>query len=401
MQGPGNPMGTARIVLNVVKLTTQTTTTRGPAVGDAVLAFNINGGLVWLSAGETIPQNVVFPADVNFHDSSRRGFAFAGKKLVVKDANSGRIFVYDTVANQSTTMPFQSINLGASGLNLWEADGNHVATINATVTSQDGANRILKVVDISDINNYVVTPFAVDPTLSPDGVSIDATNRRIAVRAGTTFFIYDINNPNAVPLSYTNNVFDGSDDIRLRGNFLAFFDSNSNFAILDITNTANAVLSIPARNPARSALGMGFNNGLFSYLTTQNADDGSTIAIINRTMFGNVTSPLSPTDASGTFVNGNDATAGRYGFGASLSISPNGRFNFVAGSPIVQVGEEERLFLSLDGAAYLPVEDLTEATGVLQAAGVQTSDNLVAFNIPTDPTGVSFTETVGYATLPP
>lgn len=402
MQGPvGGPMGSGRIVLNVVKLTTPTTTTRGPAVGDAVLAFNINGGLVWLKAGETTPQNVVFPSDVSSHDSSRRGFAFAGKKLVVKDANSGRIFVFDTETNTSKTMPFASIDLGASGLNLWEADGSHVATINASVTSQDGANRIVKVVDISDINNYAITPFAFDPASSPDGVSIDATNRRIAVRAGTSFLIYDIDNPNTAPLTFTNNAFDGSGDIRIRGTFLAFFDSNKNFAVLNFADPANAVVFPPARNPARPELGMGFNNGLFSYLTTQNADDGSTVAIINRTIFGNVTDPLNPTDASGTFVNGADATDGRYGFGAGLSISPNARFNFVAGSTGVEVGDEERLFLSLDGAAYLPVEDLTEATSVLRAGGVCASDNLVAFNIPLDPASGSFAETVGYATLPP
>jgi hypothetical protein len=106
-------------------------------------------------------------------------------------------------------------------------------------------------------------------------------------------------------------------------------------------------------------------------------------------------------DPAGAFLNGVDKTDGRVGFGATLSISPNGRFVFVAGETAVGVNPEERLYLSIDGGEFLVVEDSDDPLNSLRASGVAASDNLVGFLIPADPDGLGSDVSVGYAPLPP
>ena len=139
--GPGPGPALTSIDLNVVKLNVDATTSRGPAVGDGVLAFDAEGGamLAWLNAGETVAQEVPAPSGMG-HD--RDAFAFGGDKLVVRDRFSGSLYVYDTNADQVGAMPSASINMGGSGgPNLWEVDGDLVATVNSTVTTADGAGK--------------------------------------------------------------------------------------------------------------------------------------------------------------------------------------------------------------------------------------------------------------------
>ena len=72
---------------------------------------------------------------------------------------------------------------------------------------------------------------------------------------------------------------------------------------------------------------------------------------------------------------------------------------FVAGETGVGVDENERLYLSIDGDNFLIVEDGQDPLNAQRAAGVATSDNLVAFLIPG--AGASSNVAIGYATLPP
>ena len=394
---PGNP-GTNTITLNLVKLNVQATTASGPVVGDGVLAFNANGNtiLAWLNAGETSAKEVPAPAGMT-HDS--QDFSMQGKKLVVKDRNSGSIYVFNTETEQVQALPSASVNLGLSGR--WHADGHLVATINATVTTQDGPNLMIKVTDIGNINAFATTPFN-DPANNPNAISVDSATGMIAVRGGDTFFIYDVNNPGAPVQTRTISVLQGgvgsTSPIKLRGNFIAFFDDNDNFSLLNIVT---GIRSQPARNPGRPARGLGLYSNVFAYFVTETADDGNTIAVINRAIMGNTADVSSILDPVGTFVSGTDDSNGRVGFGASLSISPNGRFVFLAGAAPVGVSLRDRLFMSLDGGNFMIVEDPADPDNALRAAAVCASDNLVAFLIPADLNAAISANTIGYATLPP
>ena len=403
-----NPNGNTanRVGLTVVKLTNATTTDRGPAVGDGVIAFNALGNsvLAWLKVGEAIPKELVPPTDMA-HDS--KAFHFSGKKLVVRDRRSGNLFVFDTQTETAKPMLATSINMGSSiGPNLWEVDANLVATVNATTTTTDGAGRRIKLVDISNINSFVVTPFLVDPAQgAPTAIDLDAANKRIIVRAGDTFYLYDINNPSAAPQQFARGVLlggTGNAEVQIQGNFVVFFDNDEKFTLLNLTT---GQFTQPTRNPARANRGLSFEESRFAFFTRQNADDGSTITVLNRCLSGTTSTLASLLDPAGTFINGTNADNGRIGFGAVADVSPDGKYVFVSGETIVDVSLQERLSISTDGGEFKACVELADLNAValnaIRASGASCSNNLVAWNYPIDPTATFSTISVAYAVLPP
>ena len=367
-----------------------------------MLAFDAVGGavLAWVAVGQTQAQEVTPPQGVT-HD--RDAFAFGGKTLVVRDRFSGSLYLYDTTADQTTEIPSASINMGGGGgPNLWEVDGDLIATANSTVTTADGAHKRIKMIDISDPAAPVVTPFDVDPGETPSGINIDTAGGRIVVRGNNTFYVYTIATPAAAPEEFVHGPLQGgggSSDIVIDGLYVAFFDDNDDFTLLNV-NTG--VFTQPTRNPGRETRGLAFESSRLAYFAMQTADDGGTVSQMNRCLVGRPNTIDSLHDPSGAFVNGQDENDGRLGFGATVAISPNGRFVFVAGETGVGVDEVERLYLSADGGFFQGVEDTSDALDVRRAAGVAASDNVVAFLIPDDPTNlVSSDVSIGYAPLPP
>lgn len=395
-----------RVGLNVVRLTTQTTTQRGPAVGDGVIAFNAEGNsvLAWIRVDETQPQEVPAPTDM---DNDSEAFHFSGKKLVIRDRRSGSLYVFDTETEDVEPILSTSINMGGSiGPNLWEVDGNLIATVNSTVTTTDGDSLRIKVVDISNINAYVITPFTVDPGAgNPSGIDIDAENNRVIVRTDDTFYLYDINNPDTAPEEFQRGVLQGgtgSADIQIQGDFVVFFDDDENFTVLNLNN---GQFSQPNRNPARSNRGVSFEEDRFAFFAMETDDDGSSISVLNRCLVGSPDALSNLVDPAGTFVNGEDATDGRFGFGSIVDISPDAKWVFVSGETIVDVSEQERLFLSEDGGDFRPCVDIVDIDDVelkvLRASGAGCSNNLVAWNYPIDPDVTFSAIGVAYAELPP
>ena len=80
----------ARTNLTVVTLDVNATNTRGPAVGNEMLAFDADSGntLRWLEIGETAASDVPTPSGMS-HDPE--SFAFAGNYLVIRDRLSGGV----------------------------------------------------------------------------------------------------------------------------------------------------------------------------------------------------------------------------------------------------------------------------------------------------------------------
>jgi hypothetical protein len=334
------------------------------------------------------------------HD--REAFAFAGKKLVVRDRFSGSLYVFDTDTEQSAAIPSASINMGgAGGPNLWEADGTLVATVNSTVTTADGAKKRIKLVNVNNIGAFVITPFNVDPTNTPSGIALDTAGGRTVVRGGDTFYVYDNASPNAAPQEFERPALNGgagTTDIVLSGDYVAFFDDNEDFTLLNITT---GQFSQPNRNPGRENRGLALKAGRFAYFAMQTDDDGASTSVLNRALVGSTDDINDPVDPQGEFINGTDDNDGRVGFGATVGMSPNRRYVFVAGETAVGVDAKERLYLSRDGKDFLVVEDDDDPLDALRAAGVAASNDLVAFLIPESLTGFTSNVSVGYATLPP
>ncbi|HUU84252.1 MAG TPA: C1 family peptidase [Phycisphaerae bacterium] len=396
--------GTGRFALDVVKLDVAATTSRGPAVGDGVLAFNTLDGtaLAWLRAGETTVGQVPTPQGMAPDD---RAFAFTGTKLVIRDRLGGSLYVFDTAIEQVAPLPAESIDLGAAGSpNIWATDGGFVATINAATTTQDGAGKRLKLVDLNGPGGLRIAPFEVDPVEEPDRIALDAAAGRIVVHGGQTLYVYDTNAPSGAPATFAVGPIEDTAGwgtfLRVSGDVVAFYDQDANFTVL-MLNLATGALERPARNPARPGRGLALEGTRFAYFTVQNADDGSTTAQVNRALVGNVGDLIGLVDPAGDFVNGRDKFDGRVGFGATVSISPDGRFVFVGGETAVGVNLDERLYLSIDGGDFLAIGDPDDPQNALRAAGVAVGNNLVAFLIPADlSSGFGSGVSVGYATLP-
>jgi hypothetical protein len=395
----GGTTSSDRATLNVVKLAYYGTTERGPAVGDGVLAFDADGGtwLAWLAAGQTTATAVSAPPSMG-HD--RNAFAFGGKKLVVRDRYSGSLYVYNTETQTVKAMPAASINMGGiAGPNYWAVDGNLVATINASTTTADGAGKRIKVVDISNINAFTITPYNLSGMAEPDAIDIDADNDRMVVRAGDTLYVYTLSTPAVLPERLNLSGMSGAGDssVWIRNGLITFFDDNDYFSILRLSDST---VGSPARNPARASRGSAMNGGRWAYFVTQTADDGSTIDQYNRAIIGAGEDLTNVIDPPGTYVNGSNSSNGRVGYGATLAITPNGRYVFVAGETAVGVDTDERLCVSVDGSAFLMVADATDSLNAMRATGVAASDNMVAFLIPY-PGGASSDVAVAYATLSP
>lgn len=387
-----------RVTLSVVKLTTEATTERGPAVGDGVLAFDAEGGtwLAWLAAGQTQPSQVSAPASMG-HD--RNAFAFGGKKLVIRDRYSGSLYVFDTETQTAKAMPFASINMGGiAGPNYWTVDGHLVATINASTTSADGAGKRIKVVDISDVNDFTITPFNLPGTVEPDAIDLDADNDQMVVRAGDYLYVYTISSPSTLPSRFNLAEASGAGDstVLIRDGLVTFFDDNDYFSILRVSDSS---VGSPSRNPARASRGAAMNGNRWAYFVTQTDDDGSTIDQYNRAVVGTGDTLTSVLDPPGTYVNGSSEADGRIGFGATVAITPSGKYVFVAGETAVSVDVDERLYVSVDGAAFQMVADSDDSLNAIRATGVAASDNMVAFLIPASLTGSSSYVRVAYATL--
>ncbi len=391
--------GSDRVTFNVVKLNYYSTTERGPAVGDGVLAFDADGGewLAWLAAGQTT-ASVVTPPPGMGHD--RNAFAFGGKKLVVRDRYSGSLYVYDTETQTSRAMRPSSINMGGiAGPNHWAVDGNLVATINASTTTTDGAGKRIKVVDISDMSNFDITYYNLIGIAEPDAIDIDADNDQMVVRTGDVLNVYTLSTPLANPtrlnLSTDGGSGAGDSSVWIRDGLITLFDDDDYFGILRLSDS---MIGFPSRNPARASRGSAMNGGRWAYFVTQTDDDGSTIAQYNRAVIGTDDNLDVAVDPTGTYVNGSNESDGRVGFGATLAITPNGRYVFVAGETGVGVDTDERLFVSVDGGDFQIVADSSDSLNAMQATGVAASDNMVAFLIPY-PGGASSDVAVAYATL--
>ena len=325
-------------------------------------------------------------------------FDFAGKKLVVRDRLSGRLFIFDTDLNQSVPTPDGPIDMGGmGGPNLWHADGNLLATINSTITGE-----VLKLVDISDINAQTVTPFAVDPPVDIDAITLDAEAGWIVVRGYETFYVYAINLPDDPPTEITRGVLEGGaggfSDIQVSGDYVAFYDDESAFTLLQLSTEE---FTQPSRNPSLSLALADLEGDRFAYFVSQ-TDDDSAAVFANRALVGTTGNLTDLVDPAGGFINGLDDNDGRVGFGKKLGISPNGRFAFVGGDTTVGVSFDERLFVSIDGGDFLIVEDANDPLNALRGAEPDASDNLVVFFIPSDLSDLNYFDmTVGYAVLPP
>ncbi|HOW74200.1 MAG TPA: hypothetical protein PKY77_26655 [Phycisphaerae bacterium] len=389
-----------RVTLNVIKLTTEATTERGPAVGDGVLAFDAENGtwLAWLAAGQTQPSQVSAPHEMA-HD--RNAFAFGGKKLVIRDRYSGSLYVFDTETQTAKAMPFASINMGGiAGPNYWTVDGNLVATVNASTTTADGAGKRIKVVNISDMNDFTITAYNLPGTADPDAIDLDADNDQMVVRAGDYLYVYTISAPLTLATRFNLAEVSGAGDstVLIRDGLITLFDDNDYFSILRISDSS---VGSPSRNPARASRGAAMNGNRWAYFVTQTDDDGSTIDQYNRAVVGTGDTLTSVLDPAGTCVNGSDTSDGRIGFGATLAITPSGKYVFVAGETTVSVDVDERLFVSVDGADFQMVADPDDSLNAIRAAGVAASDNMVAFLIPASLSGSSSYVRVAYATLSP
>ena len=305
------------------------------------------------------------------------------------DGDGGGLFIFDTDLRRSEP--------ALDSPNLWAVDGNLLAAINPPTTGE-----VLKLVDFSDIDAQAVTAFAVDPPTAPDAISLDANAGWIVVRNADTFYIYDINAPEAGPTEIARDALQGGagglSELHVSGDHVAFYDDENDFTLLQISTLS---FTQPSRNPGADFGLLGLESERLAYFVDQTEDDGAAL-FANRALAGTTDDLTDLVDPAGEFINGEDQNDGRVGFGKTLSVSPDGRFVFVAGDADAGVAESERLYLSIDGGDFLIVEDGDDPLNALRASEVDASNNLVVFLIPADLSDPAHSDmAVGYATLPP
>ena len=173
---------------------------------------------------------------------------------------------------------------------------------------------------------------------------------------------------------------------------LIFFDDDDYFTVLDVTN---GTFTQPARNPGSSDLPTALVSGKIAFFVAENADNSITDTSLYRVLAGDTDSLDNLLDPQGSYLNGVDETAGRVGFGRTLGISDDGQYVFIAGDSAEGIGDDERLYVSVNGGVFTTVADSADSLNAQQAAGIAVGDSLAAFLIPADSNGVS----VGYITL--
>lgn len=267
-----------------------------------------------------------------------------------------------------------------------QADGTLCAVVCHQNTVTDG--KMVKFID-AGANPPTVTSFDMNPAtgcFNIDQVAVDAQTRTVVAVSDDTFYIYDVDNPAAVPVQIAAPNGVGAFQIRMRGNYIIAID-NQSFGEAFLVDIAAGSIMTPADAGAARQVAIG--DAVFAFFADQDLDDrdgGGNRAAVGAMPGTTFAKP--PTDQ---FIDGSTANNGLVGYGASMSVTPSGNYVFLSDGYFQ--------YSTGDVSFTVPADpDAGDPYGC-PAWDVDSSADTVGFKCGADRTQTTNT-TVGYIVLP-
>lgn len=374
--------------------------------GDDLIAFGDESGsgvdYIIPSAGDTVGRGI--PDGDLYNDHS---FVVVGTKIVLTQPATLTLTVFDTATGLTTEIPESEIKLSGPPVDPRTgghivADGQFVVAI-SQVQNCCGAtddNRNIKLVDLG-ADEPVVSSFAVNPENIDNGVlatqvAIDADARQVVAVYWDAFYLYDMDDMSAEPT-----VFDmsgegriGESQVVLDDGYILYrdegLDNSTGRGNTKVLDTRTATLTTLARNP--SAHEVVADAGRFGYFAW--ADHSDALVSDNRAGIGTLPGPDALLAEPEVPIDGSTVNNGYYGYGATMSLTPDGLYWFIAGTG--SVGSGAYIQVST-GGSFTTLADPTgqDKQGFCPGTDVHASRTLAAFK-----TGENTDTYLAYIALP-
>jgi len=346
---------------------------------------------------DTITEGTAIPGGGTLYET--RTWKVAGKKVALT-TGAGGVAIYDTVAGGN---PVEVSGVRLAPLPAEPYEAGHMASAGSYFGVICDPNEVsdgnpVKVIDVSGDTPAVIsfpTPATADQTDTPEQIVVDDNPARVAVVWYNYIYVWDITAPENPPLEFLFNFGDlgdldrsvqisfDDDFILLRGDRLEGVVGLLNIAEGTVPELGNKAPNSPNEEVALA-------NGSFGYFAAEeDVDQIFTGGYVVRTTIGTTDDPAAlvapnrldePID-----VESDDCitTPGKYGYGSSIAITPDGARWFIGGVDAIDY-DIEFLQMSTGGAFELFEETATAAegrseTGYIMASDVSTSSNTVAF----------------------
>ena len=381
---------------------------------EAVISSNQEAGIHYLVPSNATTNTVagtLIPGSAALF--GRRNFEVAQKKVaLVRSTNA--ISIYDTVAGTLTDIPATDINIetffSAANMPGEMASANqYIATINKTHVVTDG--NAIKVIDVSGAAPTIIS--FPDPTdINGDvedfrQVAIDGATHRVAAVSGDDHvYVFDIDNPAAAPLMINLSINSG------RGNFSDAaqirFDNgkilyhqlpdisdrlpglgSGNAALLDVDTDSITTFT---ENPTNLNTVLALNGGSIGYsiwreAADQGSDNNNFRSAIGKVSTAPASTPAGQLDTFNTRPSVVDISpftqadcvqeSETIGYGATMCITPNGTYWFLAGwGP---VSSRFDVLQMSTGGTFTDFADPGTVTGSVMATDVVCSGDIAAF----------------------
>ncbi|MFH1418054.1 MAG: hypothetical protein ABII12_07205 [Planctomycetota bacterium] len=394
--GLGGGGGGGTVPFTIVKTDIDVRHDAALRAGDDLIAFGtgVNTGVSYI-----IPSNAptVGTAVPNSGDYDSSAFAVGGDHIFLVGSNTAglafQMSVFDAATGAIThTFPTTDIRLGAipgseEDVGNIQADGDFCIVRCDQTTVTDG--KIVKVIDAST-NPPTLVSFATNPAASHFNVSqvdVDAASRQAVAVANHTFFIYDIDAPNAAPVQIAPPNGIGDVQIEIAGDYIIAIDNQGYGEAFMVDIAAQAVIALT--NP-EAAWDVAICDDLFAFFADADINDRAGGG--QRMAVGAMPGPGSTKAALDQYIDGSTGNNGYVGFGGSMTVTPDGAYVFLS---------DGYLQYSLGTAVFVvpPDPNASDPYGTPAWDVHCTEANTVGFKTASDRSATSTTK-VGYIVLP-
>jgi hypothetical protein len=319
------------------------------------------------------------------------GFAVLGKWIILRNLD-GEVFVFNVETTTLTAInPDEFAVAGGIAKDAWDfrADGDYVAAImDRERTTDDFLIKLLKLDGPSpEIITIMQNPPGTSDPLEPFEAQLALDGDQLFLAAQVNDHIYFYNNflVNLAPTPFDFTAFGGVsnqkpmwlENVSLM--YLAREQSPEGHRLIYVARLSLGVTSPAPVNPATFDE-FEMNNGQFGYFAVQSDSD----QLLNRqarSVFGRVfgSGPSVDSDAINNMLVGDDRDDGVFGFGQTLSLSPNGEYRFLAGGGADDAADLLQISKDVTWEVFNDPRATDESGPYLRATDVSTSDSVCGF----------------------
>ena len=245
--------------------------------------------------------------------------------------------------------------------------------------SDDGEvddGKIVKVIDVSG-NNANIISFDNNPPNQPSQIDVDASNPHVAVVVGDTFYVYDIENPDAAPETFDMTAEGGIEGTQIQfKNGMIFFHAfiNGEGTLAKMLDTSDGTVTDMGENPADAQLCLAQSGAYIYFVRSRRKRLGWWRSALRIGTLPNV----DPTLADDTQIASGTDNLGRFGWAFNCTVTPDGDFFFLCGS--ASIGTGSWLQVSTGGTFTL-IPDPSGLDDNLRASDAHATNSLVAFKM--------------------